>query len=269
MLLGVAFCGSIGISLAQSRQVYPYKTVEYIAADNHVLVGPEGAHHRIERTFRDSLSGTVRMYDAAGRIKEITPYADMAHLITYGVRTTFYESGQMHTKEDLVASKRNGEFVVYYPDGRVKRRETYEANERKTAECFGADGSPVAYFPYEVMPTYRGGGTEKIVQSIQASVRYPAEALRNNVQGRVYVSFRVAPTGEVADMKIVKGLGNGLDEATIEAVKKLSKFNPGLLDGEAVSVSFTVPITYKITQAPLPSPNRMPDFGAPSRGFPR
>jgi protein TonB len=269
LLLGVALCSSIGISLAQTRQTYPYKTVEYIAADNHVLPSPEGAHHRIERTFRDSLSGWERVYDAAGHLAEMALYADIIHRISLGPRTTFYESGQLRTKEDLVAGKRNGEFLVYYPEGQLKRRETYQADVRQAGECFAKDGSPVPYYPYQVMPSYKGGGSDRIVRAIQANVRYPAEALRSGIEGRVFVSFRVAASGAVEDIKVVKGLGYSLDEETIAAVKKLSKFTPGTLDGEPVAVSFTLPITFKITQGPTTSPSREQSFGAPNRGFPR
>ena len=94
------------------------------------------------------------------------------------------------------------------------------------------------------LPT--GGGQLAIVAAIQKAVRYPSMALRNQVEGRVYVSFTVDPRGEVTDVKIVKGLGSGIDEETIRAIKTLPRFIPGKQNGREVSVSFTVPITYKI-----------------------
>jgi len=106
-----------GAAGAQNRPAYPYKTTEYLGEYGQKLPGAEGAHHRIERTFRDSLSGTERVYNAAGKLLEITPYADMAHLIKIGPRTTFYETGQLRTKDDYVGANRNGEFLVYYPEG--------------------------------------------------------------------------------------------------------------------------------------------------------
>ena len=94
------------------------------------------------------------------------------------------------------------------------------------------------------LPT--GGGQLAIVAAIQKAVRYPARALSNQVEGRVYVSFTVDPKGEVTDVKIVKGLGSGIDEETIRAIKTLPRFIPGKQNGREVSVSFTVPVTYKI-----------------------
>lgn len=103
------------------------------------------------------------------------------------------------------------------------------------------------YIFVEQMPELpSGGGQPAIVAAIQKAVRYPARALSNQVEGRVYVSFTVDPKGEVTDVKIVKGLGSGIDEETIRAIKTLPRFIPGKQNGREVSVSFTVPVTYKI-----------------------
>ena len=85
-----------------------------------------------------------------------------------------------------------------------------------------------------------------IVAAIQKATKYPPLALRNQVEGRIFVSFTVNAQGDVSDVKVVKGLGSGLDEETMRAVKTLPKFIPGKQNGRAVSVSFTVPITFKI-----------------------
>ena len=103
------------------------------------------------------------------------------------------------------------------------------------------------YYSVEQMPELPGGGRQAaIVAAIQRAVRYPSNALHNGVEGKVFVSFVVDPKGEVTDVKIVKGLGSGLDEETMRAIKTLPRFIPGKQNGREVSVAFTVPITYKI-----------------------
>ena len=103
------------------------------------------------------------------------------------------------------------------------------------------------YISVEHMPELpTGGGTAAIVGAIQRAVRYPSLALRNGVEGKVFVSFTVNAKGEVTDVKIVKGLGSGLDEETMRAIKTLPRFIPGKQNGNDVSVAFTVPVTYKI-----------------------
>ncbi|GAB3315625.1 energy transducer TonB [Hymenobacter humi] len=103
------------------------------------------------------------------------------------------------------------------------------------------------YTYVEQMPSLPGGGgNAAIVAAIQKAVKYPPLALRNQVEGRIFVSFTVNAQGAVSDVKVVKGLGSGLDEETVRAVKTLPTFIPGKQNGRAVSVSFTVPITFKI-----------------------
>ena len=99
----------------------------------------------------------------------------------------------------------------------------------------------------EQMPELpEGGGQPAIVRAIQKAVHYPSRALSNQIEGKVFVSFTVNPKGEVTDVQIVKGLGYGIDEETIRAIKTLPRFIPGKQNGREVSVSFTVPVTYKI-----------------------
>lgn len=103
------------------------------------------------------------------------------------------------------------------------------------------------YTYVEQMPQLPGGGgNAAIVAAIQKATKYPRMAQNNGVEGRIFVSFTVNSEGDVSDVKVVKGLGSGLDEETIRAVKTLPKFIPGKQNGRAVSVSFTVPITFKI-----------------------
>ena len=107
---------------------------------------------------------------------------------------------------------------------------------------------PAAPYTFvEQMPELPGGGGQlAIVAAIQRAVRYPGLALRNGVEGKIYVSFTVNPKGEVVDAKIVQGLGSGLDEETLRAINTLPRFIPGKQNGREVSVSFTVPVTYRI-----------------------
>ena len=117
----------------------------------------------------------------------------------------------------------------------------------------GGDGlddvlpSSTPYTYVEQMPELPGGGgMQAIVNAIQKAVRYPGMELRNGIEGKVYASFTVSPLGEIMDIKIVKSVSEGIDNETLRAIKTLPKFIPGKQNGRAVSVSFTVPISFKI-----------------------
>ena len=113
----------------------------------------------------------------------------------------------------------------------------------------GGTGLPsnVPYTYVEQMPELPGGGgAAAIAAAIQRAVNYPALAVRNGVEGRLVASFVVNEKGDITDIKIVKGLGSGLDEETIRAIKTLPRFIPGRQNGRAVSVSYTVPLNFNI-----------------------
>jgi TonB family protein len=104
------------------------------------------------------------------------------------------------------------------------------------------------YTSVEQMPIMADGGVgnRAIVAAIQREAKYPPLALRNQAQGRVFVTFIVNTLGDVTNIKVVKGLGSGLDEETVRAVGALPRFSPGKQGGRPVNVSYTVPITWAI-----------------------
>ena len=110
-----------------------------------------------------------------------------------------------------------------------------------------ADSTKRVYTSVERMPELPGGGGKAaIVATIQRQVRYPADALRSHIEGRVFVSFNVLPDGSVRDAQIVKGIGGGCDEEVLNVVKRLPRFTPGMLNGRLVTVNYTLPITFAI-----------------------
>ncbi|GAB3734350.1 hypothetical protein GCM10027594_15890 [Hymenobacter agri] len=114
-----------------------------------------------------------------------------------------------------------------------------------------ASGQPIkkVYTYVEQMPQLPGGGgSMAIVSAIQSRVRYPVEALKQHITGRVFVSFTVAEDGQVRDARVVKGIGGGCDEAVLTAVQQLPQFIPGRQAGRPVPVLFTVPVTFQIAE---------------------
>ena len=101
------------------------------------------------------------------------------------------------------------------------------------------------YTYVEQMPELPGGGgLAAVVAAIQERLVYPAQAQRDKFTGRVFVSFTVGQTGQIRDIKLLKGLGGGCDEAALQAVRRLPALVPGKQNGRPVPVSFTVPVTF-------------------------
>ncbi|MCH5216280.1 MAG: energy transducer TonB [Muribaculaceae bacterium] len=97
----------------------------------------------------------------------------------------------------------------------------------------------------EQMPQFPGG-TEELMKFLKKNIVYPAMAQENNIQGRVIVQFVVTKTGDIGEVKIAKSVDRDLDNEALRLVKKLPKFIPGKMNGQAVNVWFTLPVNFKL-----------------------
>ncbi len=106
------------------------------------------------------------------------------------------------------------------------------------------DGEPV-FFIVEEMPVYPGG-EDALRQFIANNIHYPVEAQEKAIQGQVYVCFVVDKTGKVRNAQIARGVAPSLDKEALRVVSSLPQWTPGKQKGQAVAVSYTVPISFKL-----------------------
>jgi protein TonB len=92
----------------------------------------------------------------------------------------------------------------------------------------------------ETMPAPVGG-----LEALMKNVIYPSLAKSAGVQGKVFLLAYINENGSVAEVKVVKGIGAGCDEAAIDAVKK-TKFSPGKNKNVAVKVKLSLTINFKL-----------------------
>lgn len=78
-----------------------------------------------------------------------------------------------------------------------------------------------------------------------ASPDYTAEAKKKKIEGAVTLAIVVDKKGDVIDARVVKGLGYGLDENAIIAVKEW-KYKPAEKDGEPVAVKMEVTVDFSL-----------------------
>ncbi len=92
----------------------------------------------------------------------------------------------------------------------------------------------------EEMPQIIGG-----ISAIQKKIVYPEIAKRAGIEGKVYVRAFIDKAGNVVAADIIKGVGSGLNEAAVSAVKQ-TKFTPGKQAGKPVNVQVVIPISFKL-----------------------
>lgn len=95
------------------------------------------------------------------------------------------------------------------------------------------------------MPVFLGG-IQALRNFLAQSVKYPPEAVKKGIQGKVYVTFVVNKDGSVSNAKIARGVDPSLDTEALRVVKLLPKWKPGRQKGQEVAVQYTVPISFKL-----------------------
>lgn len=98
--------------------------------------------------------------------------------------------------------------------------------------------------PYQ-MPQFPGG-ERALMKYLQENVKYPPEAIKDSIQGKVIVQFLVEKNGEVGEIKVVRSVHELLDNEAVRVTKTLPKFSPGREFGNAVSVWYTMPVTFRL-----------------------
>ena len=105
----------------------------------------------------------------------------------------------------------------------------------------------VYYNEIDTMPEYPGGKIA-LIEFISKNLKYPENAKKQEITGKVFVSFVVGKNGGVSEIRIARGVNPELDAEAVRVVKSLAKWNPGLKNGEPVNVGFTLPIHFKLAE---------------------
>jgi len=120
-----------------------------------------------------------------------------------------------------------------------------KSNKAGTRELVEEETS-MPFTVVEQMPEFPGG-QEKMMKFLRENIQYPTLAAENGIQGSVYLSFIVEGTGKIRDIKVLRGVGGGLDEEAMRVVKLMPQWVPGKQNGKAVAVLFDLPVKFTLT----------------------
>ena len=94
----------------------------------------------------------------------------------------------------------------------------------------------------EPMPSFPNG-EKALMEYLQTNCKYPQ--VKDSIDGRVVISFTVESDGSITEAKVVKSLAPAYDAEALRVVKAMPKWEPGRQNGEATSVKYTIPITFR------------------------
>ena len=234
--------------------LYAQDTTYYNINNKKVKSMNQASYYKIAtRDSADSNRNIEREYSLSGKIKSERHFKvkvnkkDTSKVYSKldGKFYEWYENGQLWKDIEYKDGELEGKLLTYWNNGKPKRQENFEKGKSIEGKCFNSTGKEIEFIPYEIMPQFRGG-KEYLLEFISRNLKYPKEMQKMGIQGRSIVGFVVQKDGSIRDIKIVRSASSGLDEAAIMVIKSLPAWKPGLLDGEPVSVYYTVPIVFRL-----------------------
>lgn len=123
--------------------------------------------------------------------------------------------------------------VALLSGGAVSVQKVQTASQRQVEIAATVEQSPS--FP---------GGYQAMNDFIGKNLKYPEQATKNGVQGKVLVSFVVETDGSITDVKVIRGIGSGCDEEAVRVVKAMPKWQPAMKEGKAVAMQFYIPFSF-------------------------
>ena len=100
----------------------------------------------------------------------------------------------------------------------------------------------------ETFPQFPGGHIA-LVEYLSKNIKFPKSKENEDVKVRVVTSFTVDKDGSITDAKIVRSQGEAFDNEALRVINGMPKWIPGTQNGKAVSVKYTLPITFSTTDS--------------------
>ncbi len=101
----------------------------------------------------------------------------------------------------------------------------------------------VIFTVVEDQPSFPGG-EEARRRYLEENLRYPTMAREAGIQGTVFLTFVVEPDGSITNVRVLRGIGGGCDEAAVRAVENMPRWEPGRQRGQPVRVQFNMPVRF-------------------------
>ena len=235
VLLAVALLGLLANTVLQSAEARPEDQIEQAiidySADEQEEEEEEEVQERVEEQQPEALPeeilNTVKATELQITkdeevVEEIKSQDELKETDT-AVGTTDFDKGT----DDLNVVRVHKEEII------VEEKKPEPLEDDKVFEVV------------EQKPQFPGGEAA-LLKWVSEHIRYPAMAQENNIQGRVIVQFVVTKTGDVGEVKVVRGKDPDLDKEAMRVVKSLPKFVPGKMNGHSVNVWYTLPISFKL-----------------------
>jgi TonB family protein len=157
------------------------------------------------------------------------------------------DSVEIKKAEAIVARKAR---LAEESAARAEQRALALAEKTKLSSTYKDASGKLIYLKAEVDPSYTGGQDE-MRKYLRDNLKYPQEARDNGVEGTVFVDFVIDEKGRVREVVASDAVGENADllfkEEAVRVVAAMPGWKAGTQRGKAVDVSFSIPISFELS----------------------
>jgi len=205
----------------------------------------------------DSVSSALPVSPAALPTFEMVPYRLDYYADSLG--TVMVAEGKGHVKQhkkwgteevieegDYVGGLKDGLWTETNAAGTYWIKEKFLKGKFLSGESF-KDGNTYIYALENEFPVFKGG-MDAFYSYLSRSVRYPADAQRAGISGRVFLSFIVEKNGTLSDIKVDRSVSPSIDEEAVRVLRRSPAWIPGKQHGIPVRVKYNIPISFSLNR---------------------
>ena len=106
----------------------------------------------------------------------------------------------------------------------------------------------VAYYDCDQRPMFLNSSDPRqfLQRWVYQYLKYPPQAVKDGIQGRVMVDFIIDKDGNVTDVRVARGVDPLLDEEAVRVISASPKWRPGRVNGNKVRTSMTIPVEFML-----------------------
>ena len=97
----------------------------------------------------------------------------------------------------------------------------------------------------EQMPSYPGG-ENALTTYLVDNIKYPEEAVKKGIEGRVLIKFIVEKDGSISNVEVAEPVNPLLDKEALRVVRSMDNWIPGKQNGKPVRVLWNIPISFRL-----------------------
>jgi TonB family protein len=176
-----------------------------------------------------------------------TFYDSMGNALVNKGRGTYIEEGEKpitFSKGLVENGLKVGKWVGYFKDGAIAFEENYEKNELINGKSYNSNRDEFNYD--EIIDG------DYFHNACLKQVRYPSEARRNGIEGKVIAQIVFDSSGQIIKSRIVKAIGSGCDEEVLRIINLCNgKWHLRTERGQLKKLdenSLLVPVNFKLSR---------------------